>query len=160
MTTLDVDVADVETAARAARSPPDTKAAIAYLIASGATAITIIVGVPRRDQDRRAGCGRPLVAGARGAEAAEGLSVHLNAPDHQQDPADLRQQHQPQHREVITGGPKHASAHPCNDSDSRLGRRVGGLLSKPRANASAAKWRVPGKFRLVASRQEDCISAS
>ena len=42
MTTLDVDVADVETAARAARSPPDTKAAIAYLIASGATAITII----------------------------------------------------------------------------------------------------------------------
>jgi hypothetical protein len=35
------DVADVETVARAARSA-DTKAAIAYLIASGATAITIV----------------------------------------------------------------------------------------------------------------------
>jgi hypothetical protein len=42
MTMLD-DVADVETVVRAARS--DTKAAIAYLIASGATAITIIENV-------------------------------------------------------------------------------------------------------------------
>jgi hypothetical protein len=41
MTTLDVDVADVETVARAARSA-DTRAAIAYLIASGATAISVI----------------------------------------------------------------------------------------------------------------------
>jgi hypothetical protein len=38
MTTLDVDVADVATAAR----PADTRAAIAYLIASGATAISVI----------------------------------------------------------------------------------------------------------------------
>jgi hypothetical protein len=41
MTTLD-DVADVETAARPAARSADTKAAIAYLIASDATAISII----------------------------------------------------------------------------------------------------------------------
>jgi hypothetical protein len=42
MTTLDVDVADAETVARPAARSADTKAAIAYLIASGATAISII----------------------------------------------------------------------------------------------------------------------
>jgi hypothetical protein len=45
MTTLDVDVADVETVARPAARSSDTKAATAYLIASGATAITIIENV-------------------------------------------------------------------------------------------------------------------
>jgi hypothetical protein len=44
MTTLD-DVADVETAARPAARSADTKAAVAYLIASGATAVTIIENV-------------------------------------------------------------------------------------------------------------------
>jgi hypothetical protein len=44
MTTLD-DVADVETAARPAARSADTKAAISYLIASGATAITITENV-------------------------------------------------------------------------------------------------------------------
>ena len=44
MTTLD-DVADVETVARPAARSADTKAAVAYLIASGATAITIIENV-------------------------------------------------------------------------------------------------------------------
>jgi hypothetical protein len=44
MSSLDVDVADVETVARAA-ARSDTKAAVAYLIASGATAITIIENV-------------------------------------------------------------------------------------------------------------------
>jgi hypothetical protein len=43
MTSLHVDVADVETVARAARS--DTKAAISYLVCSGAVAITIIENV-------------------------------------------------------------------------------------------------------------------
>lgn len=43
MTTLDVEVADVETTVRpAARSADTTKAAIAYLIASGAVAIMIV----------------------------------------------------------------------------------------------------------------------
>jgi hypothetical protein len=45
MTTLDVDVADVETAAQPAARSADTKAAIAYLIASGATAISVIENV-------------------------------------------------------------------------------------------------------------------
>jgi hypothetical protein len=39
--TLDLDVADVETVARQAPRPADTKGAISYLIASGATAISI-----------------------------------------------------------------------------------------------------------------------
>jgi hypothetical protein len=41
MTTLD-DVADVETVDRPATKSPDTRAAVNYLIASGATAISII----------------------------------------------------------------------------------------------------------------------
>jgi hypothetical protein len=45
MTTLDVDVAVVETVARPAARSSDTKAAVAYLIASGATAIAIIENV-------------------------------------------------------------------------------------------------------------------
>ncbi len=42
MTMLDDDVADVETIARPQAQSPDTKAAVAYLAASGATAINLI----------------------------------------------------------------------------------------------------------------------
>ena len=45
MTMLDDDVLDVETARPAARSAANTKAAIAYLIASDATAISIVENV-------------------------------------------------------------------------------------------------------------------
>jgi hypothetical protein len=45
MSSLGVDVADAETVARPAARSADTKAAIAYLIASGATAITIVENV-------------------------------------------------------------------------------------------------------------------
>jgi len=42
MTTLDLDVADVENERYVALRSPDTRAAIAYLISSGATAISVI----------------------------------------------------------------------------------------------------------------------
>jgi hypothetical protein len=45
MTTLDVDVADAETVARPAARSADTRAAIRYLVCSGATAIAIIENV-------------------------------------------------------------------------------------------------------------------
>jgi hypothetical protein len=85
MTTLDVDVADVETVARPAARSSDTKAATAYLIASGATAITIIENVTGcayrigTKLDPRAAS----VAGGQGAAGdAEGAQARGKAPGH------------------------------------------------------------------------------
>jgi hypothetical protein len=39
---LELDVADVQTVARPAARSPDTRAAVAYLVASGATAVSVI----------------------------------------------------------------------------------------------------------------------
>src|SRR5262245_6712652 len=52
----------------------------------------------------------------------------LDASDHQQYAANLRQQRkqdQSQHREVIARGPQHAPTDPRNDSDGCYGLRIG-----------------------------------
>jgi hypothetical protein len=50
--------------------------------------------------------------------------LRLNAPDHQKNTADLRQQRQPQQCEVVTRGLHEATGDPCNDSDGRDGLRM------------------------------------
>ncbi len=62
-----------------------------------------------------------------------GASAAVDAPDHQQDAADLRQQcqkDQSQHREIIGRGPQRTQTRPRNDSDGRFGLRVCGLFDR------------------------------